>query len=147
MRVLVGRSPACASAIVSAHSDALADEGLNLRTFSVLAMVGEGAARTQLEIAQSLGLDKTTLVASIDELERRGLVLRSTDPQDRRARIVSVTSAGASLLSRAEMIVRATESSLFAGLQGEEARQLRELLLGLIGGPLRAYFARAGSCL
>jgi DNA-binding MarR family transcriptional regulator len=135
-----------AAAIAGAHSEALMDEGLSLRTFSVLAMVGQGAARTQLGVAQTLGLDKTTLVAAIDELERRGLVARTIDPHDRRARILGITAGGSSLLSRAEMVVRETESRLFGDLSAVDAQRLKDALHALIGGPLRAYFDRAGSC-
>lgn len=135
-----------AQAITSAHNDALAPHGLNLRSFAVLATIAAGAARSQLEIAQGVGLDKTTLVSAIDDLERRGLVQRRPDPDDRRARIVAVTAEGEALLSDASTVVRATEARMFAGMACEEAERVKAALVALLQGPLSEHSGRAGSC-
>ena len=121
--------------------------GLSLRTFAVLATVAGGAARSQLEIAQNVGLDKTTLVATIDDLERRAFVLRKADSDDRRARIVEITAAGAALLLHAGDAVRATERRVLADMSPEHVEQIQASLIALLSGPLHAYFDRAGSCL
>jgi DNA-binding MarR family transcriptional regulator len=136
-----------AHAFAAAHNEALAPLGLNLRTFAVLVTVAGGAARSQLEIAQNVGLDKTTLVATIDDLERRALVLRKADPDDRRARIVEITAAGEALMEQAGDAVRATERRVLADTSPEHVEQIRASLLALLSGPLYAYFDRAGSCL
>ena len=135
-----------AHAIGSAHNEALARFDLSLRTFAVLAMIGEGAARSQLEIAQAVGLDKTPLVATIDDLERRALVRRTPDPGDRRARIVAITDEGRTVLAQAADVVRATEARIFASMTREDAERIKTALISLLGGPLREYFGRAGSC-
>jgi hypothetical protein len=44
------------------------------------------------------------------------------------------------------MVVRETESRLFGDLSAVDAQRLKDALHALIGGPLRAYFDRAGSC-
>ncbi len=132
--------------ITSLHNEALAPLELNLRTFAVLAMVGEGEARTQLEIAQTVGLDKTTLVATIDDLERRGLVERAADPNDRRARIVGITSLGRPLLERACACVRDTEARIFADMPAHESNALKSALVGLMNGTLHGSIERSGSC-
>ena len=109
--------------------------------------VAGGAARSQLEIAQNVGLDKTTLVATIDDLERRAFVFRKADPDDRRARIVEITAAGEALMEQAGDAVRATERRVLADTSPEHVEQIRASLLALLSGPLYAYFDRAGSCL
>jgi DNA-binding MarR family transcriptional regulator len=136
-----------AHAFTAAHNEALAPFGLNLRTFAVLATVAGGSLRSQLEIAQSLGLDKTTLVVTIDDLERRALVLRKPEPDDRRARILEITAPGVELFAQASEAVRATERNLLAGMSDERIEQTQTALLALLSGPLREYFDRAGSCL
>ena len=60
----------------------------------VLKAISTGAARTQFALAQAADIDKTTLVAVLDDLEQRGLVRRVADPNDRRARIVELTDDG-----------------------------------------------------
>jgi DNA-binding MarR family transcriptional regulator len=135
-----------AHAIQNAHNEALARFDLSLRTFAVLAMIGDGAARSQLEIAQAVGLDKTTLVATIDDLERRALVRRTPDPGDRRARIVAITDEGREILEQASDVVRETEGRIFADMSCEDAQRIKAALTSLLGGPLREYSGRAGSC-
>ena len=136
-----------AAALAAAHNEALAPLGLSLRTFAVLATVAGGSVRSQLEIAHNVGLDKTTLVATIDDLERRAWVLRKPDPDDRRARIVEITRAGQTLLQRAADSVRATEHRILGGMSEEHIAQTKASLIALLSGPLFEYFDRAGSCL
>jgi DNA-binding MarR family transcriptional regulator len=136
-----------AHAFALALNETLAPLQLNMRTYAVLAMVSGGAARKQLEIAQGVGLDKTTLVAALDDLERRALVSRKPDPDDRRARIVSITCEGEKLLAEAAGHVRATERRMLAHMVDEEAEQTKAAMIALLRGPLLTYFDRAGSCL
>lgn len=135
-----------AQAFVGAQNAALADHGLTMRSFAVLATVSERVARTQLEIAQTVGLDKSTLVATIDDLEKRGLVERQADPADRRARVVESTPAGRELAAQAAETVAQTEEKLLSGIDSSEASRLKSSLVTLL---LRALDrdATAGSCM
>lgn len=133
-----------AHAVTQAYNAALAASGLSLRTYAVLAYIGTGRAGTQLAIAQGVGLDKTTLVATIDELERRGLVRRTPDPNDRRARIVGITGAGREVLSQAAQIAGGVEARLCACVDERDATTLKSTLIALIDGPLRE--RGGGSC-
>jgi DNA-binding MarR family transcriptional regulator len=67
--------------------------GISPRAHNVLAaaMTGE---HTQIEIARMIGLDKTTMVVTLDELQAAGLAERRPSATDRRARIIAVTPAG-----------------------------------------------------
>ena len=58
---------------------------------ALTAMCGE---HTQTEIARLVGLDKTTMVVTVDELEAAGLAERRPSSTDRRARVIAVTDAG-----------------------------------------------------
>ena len=73
---------------------ALAELGLSPRAHCVLstAIAGE---YTQTALAHAVGLDKTTMVVTLDDLEASGLAERRLSATDRRARIVAVTTAGA----------------------------------------------------
>jgi len=136
-----------AHALVEAHNAALAPLALSMRSYAVLAMVSGGSVRSQLEIAQGVGLDKTTLVATLDDLERRGLVARKPDPEDRRARIVSITCEGERLLAKAGELVRAMEREMLAQMTPAQVDSVRDALEALMAGVLHKGSEGAGSCL
>lgn len=73
----------------------------DMRDTLVLAVCGDGTARTQVEVAATLGLDKTTLMSILDRLEQQGFLVREVNPGNRRVRIPKTTSAGRSVLEQA----------------------------------------------
>lgn len=92
---------------------ALRDLGINVREFCVLMKAAE-EERTQNVVAELAMLDKTTMVSTLDALERAGLAERRVSATDRRARVVAVTAKGRKILDRAyevydEVIERSLE--------------------------------------
>lgn len=90
------RGMACAMA------KGLAALSLDTRGLMVLKTISAVSAPNQLAIAQAADIDKTTLVAVLDDLERKLLVRRSPDANDRRARVVELTDEGRRMLAWAE---------------------------------------------
>lgn len=87
-----------------------------------------GRELTQKELGQEVGIDKTTLVVTLDELERKGLARRATSSTDRRARVVCVTDAGAAKVAEGRAIVEAVQRDVLAALPaGERAAFLSAL--------------------
>jgi DNA-binding MarR family transcriptional regulator len=80
---------------------ALASTGLTTRQHQVLIAALDGE-HTQTKLANILGLDKTTMMVTLDELERDGLAERRPVPSDRRARLVAVTAEGRKRLRKAD---------------------------------------------
>jgi DNA-binding MarR family transcriptional regulator len=80
---------------------ALMSTGLTVRQHQVLTAALD-ADKTQTQLANILGLDKTTMMVTLDELEREGLTERRPLPNDRRARLVAVTADGRKLLRKAD---------------------------------------------
>ena len=97
----------------------------------LLASLARGSAPTQLDLARGIGLDKTRLIAVLDELERKRLVTRTPDPHDRRARVVSATTRG--LTRHAEVVaeIRRLEESLTASLVPRDRQALPGILAAL----------------
>lgn len=96
-----------------------ASEGISLRQHSVLAsaMTGE---HTQTDLARMVGLDKTTMMVTVDELERAGLAQRRPVPADRRARLVAVTPAGERAVQQANAILARVKEQVLALLPAEQ---------------------------
>jgi DNA-binding MarR family transcriptional regulator len=94
----------------------LEEAGFDPYHYSVLAILGEGARETQAMIADSLALDPSRLVALLDSLEERELVVRQRDPDDRRRHVVTITAAGKRELSRLRAIVQEVEEEFLAPL-------------------------------
>jgi MarR family transcriptional regulator, transcriptional regulator for hemolysin len=105
------------------------------RSYCVLtaAMSGE---HTQTEIAQMVGLDKTTMVVTLDQLEADGLAKRVPSSEDRRARVVAVTKAGERKLAEAEKIVGQIHADVLATLPAGQRKQFVDALTCLVAGRL-----------
>jgi DNA-binding MarR family transcriptional regulator len=102
---------------------ALARFELRSREFWLLALAGKGNV-PQHEIADLCGLDPSSLVATIDALERRGWLRRQPNPSDRRVHWVQRTEAGDRLFLRALPLARRAEARQLAALPAAEQRRL-----------------------
>jgi MarR family transcriptional regulator for hemolysin len=110
-------------------SAALEEAGLTPRMQCVLVHAA-GERLTQIELAELADLDKTTMVATVDELERRGYAERVPSPTDRRARIIRVTKAGEQAAVRGQRIVdRVHAEALGALVAGEREGFIQALAL------------------
>ena len=97
----------------------------------------EARPYSQLALGHALGVDKTTMTALLDKLERQGLVVRTPDPNDRRARIPVVTEAGRELQATLYHQLRLVEEQSLSRLTETERDQLRDMLRRIIpAGPV-----------
>jgi DNA-binding MarR family transcriptional regulator len=122
-------------ALAAELTAALAPLGVSARGYHVLraALSGE---HTQTELAELVGLDKTTMVVAVDELERAGLAERHPAPDDRRARIIAVTPAGKRRVAEAERVKERVQADVLAELPAGEQRALIDALGKLVEGRL-----------
>ncbi len=87
-----------------------------------------GTALTQTEIAELTEIEKAPLGKMLDRLEQGGWIVRRSDPNDRRARRVSVTAK----LERASPLTAAAAKGTFArALQGMRQSEVKELIARL----------------
>ena len=126
----------------STLAEALAKIGTTPRELSVLAAAAP-VPRPQLGLALAVGLDKTTMVATVDALERRGLVRRDPHPDDRRIRLVAVTADGKHLLMEATAVADEVQDWVLSRVPEEDRDRLVPLLRALVA---TAPAGPAGSC-
>jgi MarR family transcriptional regulator, transcriptional regulator for hemolysin len=113
---------------------ALEPLALSSRRYCVLASA-LGQDRTQIELANLVGLDKTTMVATIDALEEAGLAERRPSSLDRRVRVIAVTKAGEKKVREARKVIDQVQADVLARLPAREREALLRGLSRLAGGP------------
>jgi DNA-binding MarR family transcriptional regulator len=112
---------------------ALAGVGLHLREFAALNIVAAKPGLTQHDLAAAAEIDASTLVATLDALEQRGLAERRVMPEDRRKRAIHLTPEGEAALKRGRMLAKRLGDELFGPLSATERRQFEALLRKLAG--------------
>ncbi|MFB8237653.1 MarR family winged helix-turn-helix transcriptional regulator [Kitasatospora purpeofusca] len=116
-------------------SAAFTELGITPRAYCVLFHAME-AERTQIQLAELADLDKTTMVVTVDELEKAGLAERRPSAADRRARIISVTGAGERAVERGTAIADRVHRDVLEALPEDERTAFVSALTRLVGGPL-----------
>ena len=128
-----------ASAQFAAASDAaLEHRGIASKDLGVLRVVARLDLTSQLALAETLGIDRTTMVGLLDELERKGLVSRRPDPSDRRRNVAELTAQGKRVYNAAEADYLAAENGFLGVLSTDEGEAFRRSLRALVAVPTQA---------
>ena len=109
-------------------AEALAPLNLAPPQFGLLNVLHASESMSQQELGKSLGIDPSTMVALIDDLEARGFVERRRRPEDRRAHAVYLTDEGRTTLSRGRRVAARMQEKLLARLDPAEREELARLL-------------------
>jgi DNA-binding MarR family transcriptional regulator len=105
--------------------------GISNRAYHVLQTAGAGEF-TQRELAELIGMDKTTMVVTIDELEEAGLAERRPSATDRRARVIAVTKAGERKVAEGQAIVDQIQKDVLGTLSAADRKVFLESLGTLV---------------
>lgn len=119
----------------------LAELGITPRERCVLASAS-GCELTQTELADQCNMDKTTMVVTMDTLERSGLAERRPSATDRRARIIAVTEAGEEMVRRADKVVHEIYDDVLKSLPSQE----REGFVGALNRLAEGRLSTATPC-
>jgi len=109
------------------------EHGLTLRDYIVLSALRKSPGMTQGDLGKALGLDKTTLMSQLDRLEHRGLIVRHSNPRDRRLRIPVITDEGEAQRATVAHACAAVEDSALAGFHHDQIQAFRHILITIIG--------------
>ncbi len=111
-----------------AFDDALVAAGGSRPVWMVLLALKSGAAASQQQIADHIGIRGATLTHHLGGMEERGLVVRTREPGDRRTQVVRLTDAGEALFVALAGAAREFDTRLRRGLKAAEIAQLDALL-------------------
>ena len=106
----------------------LGEAGPSARVFAALSLTVQSPGITQSELARNLGIERSALVAIVDDLEARGFLQRTTVPSDRRVQALMPTPRGNAAYAEAKRAVEAHEERILAPLSHEERMTLVRLL-------------------
>jgi DNA-binding MarR family transcriptional regulator len=109
--------------------------GIDGRECAVLIAIDEQAPLSQQEVADRMGVDRTTMVALIDELETKDLVTRQPDPADRRRNVTTLTASGRKTLRRAVTATEKAERRALDSMSDAEITQFKQSLRRLAFPP------------
>jgi len=111
--------------------------GLNrgeVGALSALRLAGPPHRLSPTHLGRGLMLSSAGVTSRIDRLERRGLVRRLADPDDRRGVIVELTDQGREVVDEAVAAVAISDRQLVERLDSQEIAQLEAILRKLLGG-------------
>jgi DNA-binding MarR family transcriptional regulator len=106
--------------------------GIGPREWAALNCLDEQHGLSQREVADLLGVDRTTMVALVDELQSKGWVKRHPQPDDRRKNIVGLTRKGRDVMQRGARLIGDCERRFLAVLSEADAEQLKNALHDVI---------------
>lgn len=105
--------------------------GLSVQLCGVMNLLAEGPI-SQQALGEQLGIDRTTVVELIDELERQGVVERRRNPADRRSYALHLTVKGRTVQKRAAKAFDSAAEEFFGPLSAAERKGLADMLRRLI---------------
>jgi len=111
---------------------ALASLGLGVKEYGALSVLAGEGTLSQQRLGERLRVDRTTMVAVVDELEKKRFVERQRDTNDRRAYALRATRNGRDALDRAEELADRAEEDFLGPIPSSDRRRLKELLRRLI---------------
>nr|WP_207939359.1 MarR family winged helix-turn-helix transcriptional regulator [Actinomadura darangshiensis] len=128
---------------VSAHSHRLVAEGFAAAGargyhFRLLAALDEYGPSSQADLGRRTGIDRSDVVAAVNELAAKNLVERSPDPSDRRRNVITLTPDGSRHLRELDKVLAGIQDDLLGPLTEDERTQLTALLTRLADHHRRA---------
>jgi DNA-binding MarR family transcriptional regulator len=113
-------------------ADALAGAGSRGYHYRLLAALQELGPASQATLGRRAGIDRSDVVAALNELADLGFVKRAPDEADRRRNVITITRAGAAQVRRLEKVLAGVQDALLAPLSAAERRTLVRLLAKLL---------------
>ena len=115
-------------------NDALEPLDLTVKHYGLLTLLVHEGPVSQGRLGEVMKIDRTTMVALIDDLERAGHVDRTRNPEDRRAYALAATASGKRVQGKAATLMKQVYDETLSPLSAEDRRELRRMLRAIIEG-------------
>jgi len=113
--------------------EALAEHGLSIATWRVMAALASGGRQRQIDLANLTSIDASTLSRLVSRMVRMGLVTRTRSASSNREVVVALSSKGTALVGRLIPVALRMEADAIAGLAPEELMVLKRCLRRMYG--------------
>ncbi|WP_067717089.1 MarR family winged helix-turn-helix transcriptional regulator [Nocardia yamanashiensis] len=107
-----------------ATEKALADTGSRRYHYALLATLDESGPLSQAAVGRRTGIDRSDVVAAVNDLADRGFLNRAPDPTDRRRNILTLTPAGRAHLHELDDRLEQAQQELLPGFSAAERANL-----------------------
>lgn len=114
--------------LIAAEEPVLRAHDITMWGYVVLLALDETSMRTQAALAAAIGADKTRIIRDLDELQQRGLIERTPDPDDRRVRLLAITPDGRAMKNRIQKQIQRGEERWLGDLTADERRTFLRVL-------------------
>lgn len=108
---------------------------LTLVSYTLLAHLEDSGGCLAKDLAARYGLDKSTVSRQVQALERLGFLERRPDPEDHRAQLLHLTSAGADILAQVTESRYAAVAERLEGWDDDEIARFAGLLIRYNAAP------------
>lgn len=140
-KAVCGRVVALSGVLNHLFNEALAQFDLKYPEYGVLATLrasGAPYSLTQKQLLETILFSSGGMSNLLARLERKGLIMRHSDNDDRRVTHVQLSETGIAIANEAMVVQSGTENALCAGLNDSERNALVGALAKLLGGGLQA---------
>lgn len=128
-------------AILRAMGESAMRDDLTLQQFAVLRIIGARGSLPMVSLSEELRVSPPNVTGMVDRLERKGLVVRTDDPMDRRRKEIRLTEKGEQLYKK----VRQGYSDSLQDALDSLSPQEQEALAALMKKFAKEIAARTGS--
>jgi MarR family transcriptional regulator, lower aerobic nicotinate degradation pathway regulator len=101
--------------------------------YATLAALEEFGPDSQSGLSDRTGIYRSDLVATINELTARGLVVRAPDPADRRRNAITLTDEGRRHLKQLDLLIADAEAEFLTPLSEVDRGELIRILKLIVG--------------
>lgn len=126
---LINQASLPASRVVA---ERLSSAGARRYHYALLAALDELGATSQAELSRRTTIDRSDIVANLNELAAQGMVERTQDPTDLRRNVVTLTPQGRRHLRKLDRLIDDAQDALLAPLSPGERDQLVALLARIV---------------
>jgi DNA-binding MarR family transcriptional regulator len=126
---LISQTSVHAHRLLSAGLAAVDSNGYHYR---LLAALDEFGPSSQAALGRRTGIDRSDVVAALNDLAGRGTVQRSPDPVDGRRNVITITPAGTQQLRLLNGVLVGVQDRLLAPLTPAQRKQLTRLLAQIL---------------